>query len=139
MAVNALRVLGREHWPSDVIAGDAVGIAGIAAAHVVTCTAHHFGPEIGGLFPAILPASLTLVTQHDGRRQAADDARGAMVGSIGLAAFALVTWRTGAHLPGVVVLAVATIMWTVVSVAMWAMRYGRRSSVAERRRGYRVA
>jgi membrane-associated phospholipid phosphatase len=35
VAVNALRVLGREHWPTDVLAGDAVGIAGIAAAHMV--------------------------------------------------------------------------------------------------------
>jgi uncharacterized protein DUF3147 len=112
---------------------------------VTACTgfvAHHFGAEVGGLFlafPAILPASLTLVMQHDGRRQAADDVRGAMLGSLGLAAFALVTWRTGAQLPGVVVLAVATVTWVVVSVAMWAIRYGRRTSVAGRRQRYRVA
>ncbi|HSN28002.1 MAG TPA: DUF3147 family protein, partial [Kofleriaceae bacterium] len=35
------------------------------------------GPAVAGMFlafPAILPASLTLVKQHDGRKKAADDA-----------------------------------------------------------------
>jgi membrane-associated phospholipid phosphatase len=32
--VNALRVQTREHWPSDVVAGDLVAIGGIAAAHL---------------------------------------------------------------------------------------------------------
>ena len=34
-AVNVLRVVSREHWPGDVIAGDVVGVAGIAIAHAV--------------------------------------------------------------------------------------------------------
>jgi hypothetical protein len=41
-------------------------------------------------FPSILPASLTLVVQHDGRRAAADDALGSVVGAVGLAAFGAV-------------------------------------------------
>jgi hypothetical protein len=114
---------------------------------VTTCTgliAHRFGPNIGGVFlafPAILPASLTLVQQHDGRAQAVDDARGARLGSIGLAAFAVVTWRTATTWPAVLVLGVATLAWVAVSVAAWAIWYGgRRSSVGARRRDpYRLA
>jgi Protein of unknown function (DUF3147) len=89
--------------------------------------AHHFGPELGGLFlafPAILPASLTLVKQHDGRRQAVADACGARLGSIGLAAFALVVWSTATTWNGALVLTVATLAWVVVSIAAWAGRYG---------------
>ena len=42
--------------------------------------ARTFGPEIAGLFlafPAILPASLTLIRQNEGREAAANDALGA--------------------------------------------------------------
>ena len=64
--------------------------------------AHYHGPQVGGLFlafPAILPASLILVEQRDGRAQAVDDVFGACLGSIGLAAFALVTWWTASAWP----------------------------------------
>jgi hypothetical protein len=91
--------------------------------------AHRFGPEVGGLFlafPAILPASLTLVKEHEGREQAAEDARGACLGSLGLAAFALVVWRGAEVAPPAVVLAAATVAWATVSVAAWAVCYGRR-------------
>jgi len=36
VAVNALRLLGHEHWPTDVVAGDALGVAGLAAADATT-------------------------------------------------------------------------------------------------------
>src|SRR5258705_13983012 len=72
--------------------------------------ARHFGPAFGGLFlafPAIFPASATLLEKHEiqkkakagitftlrGRQLAALDAAGAALGSIGLAAFALVVWK----------------------------------------------
>ena len=68
-----------------------------------------FGPVIGGLFlafPAIFPASATLVEKHvrerkekaglagarRGKEAAALDAAGATLGSFGLAAFGLVIW-----------------------------------------------
>jgi uncharacterized protein DUF3147 len=97
--------------------------------------ARRYGPVVGGLFlafPAILPASLTLVQQHDGREQAVEDARGARLGSIGLAAFALVTWRIATTLPGAPVIVVATLAWALVSVAAWALRYGPPRSFAVR-------
>jgi len=90
--------------------------------------AHYWGPGIGGLFlafPAILPASLTLVEQHDGRDQAADDARGACVGGFGLAAFALVTWRAATVWHGGIVLAAATLAWLVVGVGLWSFAFGK--------------
>jgi len=49
-----------------------------------------FGAAVGALFlafPAILPASLTLVKTHDGEEAAGDDALGAVAGSLGLIAF----------------------------------------------------
>ncbi|MGZ4681458.1 MAG: DUF3147 family protein [Acidimicrobiales bacterium] len=52
-----------------------------------------FGALAGGLFlafPAILPATLTLVEEHESTRQARRDCRGAAAGVPGLAAFALV-------------------------------------------------
>jgi hypothetical protein len=91
--------------------------------------AHRFGPEVGGLFlafPAILPASLTLVKEHEGRAQAVEDARGACLGSLGLAAFAFVVWRWAEAASPAVVLAAATLAWATVSVAAWALCYGRR-------------
>lgn len=91
--------------------------------------AARWGPEIGGLFlafPAILPASLTLVKRHDGRAMAADDARGACLGSIGLAAFALVVWRTIGAWNVVLVLLLASVAWTITSVGVWIVWYGRR-------------
>ena len=98
---------------------------------ITVCTglvAHAYGPTAGGLFlafPAILPASLTLVREHGGRRAAADDARGARLGTIGLAAFAAVVWLAGARWPAPVVLATATAAWTVACGVAWWMVYGR--------------
>ena len=50
-------------------------------------------PELSGVFlafPAILPASLTLVERDAGRHEAEVNARGAIIGAFGLLAFAVV-------------------------------------------------
>jgi len=101
--------------------------------------AKQFGPVVGGLFlafPAIFPASATLIEKHEkerkqrlglrGRRRAAQavsvDAAGAAIGSIGLIVFALVVWRTlPSHSAGLV-LAVATVLWLTTSVLLWELR-----------------
>jgi hypothetical protein len=91
--------------------------------------AKNIGPAFAGMFlafPAILPASLTLVKQHDGRKKAADDARGARVGAVGLLAFALVVALTAASWPATAVLVVATLAWLAVSLGVWAVVYGPR-------------
>jgi hypothetical protein len=93
--------------------------------------AHYFGPVVGGLFlafPAILPASLTLVERHAGRDQVVEDAHGACLGALGLAAFALVVWHGAGTGNGSVVLAAATIAWMAVACGAWWLRYGRGGS-----------
>jgi heme/copper-type cytochrome/quinol oxidase subunit 4 len=92
--------------------------------------AKYIGPAFAGMFlafPAILPASLTLVKQHDGRQKASDDARGARLGSIGLVAFAIVVALTATPWPAAGVLAAATAAWLAVSLVMFAIVYGPRS------------
>lgn len=95
-----------------------------------------FGPVIGGLFlafPAIFPASATLIEKHEeekkerkglkGTVRAADavsvDAAGAAIGSIGLVVFGLIVWRTIATYSAWLVLSVATGTWLAVSVLLW--------------------
>jgi uncharacterized protein (DUF983 family) len=81
-----------------------------------------FGPAVGGLFlgfPAILPASLTLVKKHEGEEAAGDDARGAVAGSIGLIVFAALVWKLAVHLAAWQLLLLATIVWLAVSLIVW--------------------
>jgi Protein of unknown function (DUF3147) len=90
---------------------------------------HWLGPAVAGMFlafPAILPASLTLVKQHDGRKKAADDARGARLGAIGLVAFAVVVGLTANAWAAAAVLAAATVVWLAVSLLLFAVVYGPR-------------
>ena len=114
-------------------------VFGSAVTALAGLIAKRFGPEIGGLFlafPAIFPATATLIEKHEkqkkeragksgmerGRTAAGVDAAGAAIGSIGLAAFALVVWlrlpasRTSVALIG------ATLAWFVTSVSVWEFR-----------------
>lgn len=95
-----------------------------------------FGPGVGGLFlafPAIFPATATLIASREkekkrgvgmdgtmrGREAAAIEARGTAYGTVGLIGFALMVWH---FLPGHnigVVLALAAAAWLAVSVALW--------------------
>jgi Protein of unknown function (DUF3147) len=98
--------------------------------------AKRFGPMFGGLFlafPAIFPASATLVEKHErekkrkagivntarGRQAAALDARGATIGSFGLACFALLVWKLLPVWNAGVVLVAALSVWLGVSVLIW--------------------
>lgn len=100
--------------------------------------ADHFGPIVGGLFlafPAIFPASATLIEKHErerkekiglpgarrGREAAALDAAGATLGSFGLAVFALIIWlliERGTALA----LVSATVAWLAVVILAWKLR-----------------
>src|ERR1700685_2583229 len=101
--------------------------------------AKEFGPGVGGLFlafPAIFPASATLIEKHEkqkkeraglhgsvrGRKAAAVDAAGAAIGSLGLLAFA---WWVGCWLPSHSawqVLLGSTGIWLAVSLLLWQIR-----------------
>ena len=98
--------------------------------------AKKFGPAVGGLFlafPAIFPASATLIEKHEkekkqkasvkpgfrGQNAVSLDAVGASMGAIGLVVFAILNWQL---LPGHdmwIVLTGSTIVWLTVSVVIW--------------------
>ena len=101
--------------------------------------AKRYGPAIGGLFlafPAIFPASVTLIQAHEkekktqigsdgtrrGRMSASIDAAGAALGCCGLLAFASICWKALANHNAVVVIGAATVVWLVVSVVCWEIR-----------------
>ena len=114
-----------------LLGGAITAIAGIIA--------KKFGPELGGLFlafPAIFPASATLIEKHEkqkkeqhgvhgtirGRNAAAVDAAGAAMGSIGLLIFAVLVWNLIPHHRGWSVLAGASLAWFAVSFLAWRIR-----------------
>ena len=103
--------------------------------------ANRYGPGVAGLFlafPAIFPASATLIEKHEkekkqlagldgtarGRAAASVDAAGAAMGSIGLVAFALVVWRFLPHHSAPVMLALAGVAWLAASILVWWIRMG---------------
>jgi Protein of unknown function (DUF3147) len=100
--------------------------------------ASRYGPIFGGLFlafPAIFPASATLIEKHQrerkekaglsgarrGKEAAALDAAGAVLGSIGLVAFAVVIWLLIERSPSLA-LALAPTVWLAISVSAWVVR-----------------
>jgi hypothetical protein len=101
----------------------------------------HAGPVIGGLFlafPAILPASLTLIEHHElerhgritadarvrARRAAGRDAAGARLGGVGLACFGIIVWRALRAQGAGVALALAALGWLTCSVWLWLLSRG---------------
>ncbi len=84
--------------------------------------AHRFGPVVGGLFlafPAILPATVTLIEGDKGRRPAGVDAAGAVLGSIGLLGYAGIVWGLGTRAPAWAVLTGALVVWFLLSAGLW--------------------
>jgi uncharacterized membrane protein (GlpM family) len=98
-----------------------------------------WGPGIAGLFlafPAIFPASATLVEKHERERKqreglhgerrgidaAADDALGAAMGSAGLLAFSSICWLFIPRYSLGLVLAFATLAWWLTAVSIWFLR-----------------
>jgi hypothetical protein len=98
------------------------GFGGVitAAAGVI---AHFFGPVVGGLFlafPAILPASVTLLQHHEDHRAAEADAFGAAAGSIGLLAFGAAVWLLMPREAAWLAIGLAAVAWLLVAAAVWA-------------------
>ena len=97
---------------------------GAAIALVAGLLGMWFGPKFGGVFlgfPAILPASLTLIQKKDGKEQAAIDSEGAVLGAVGFVAFAIVVALVVVRLGVVPTVIVALIVWTAVAVALYAV------------------
>jgi len=135
---------GWEHLIRFAFGGAITVIAGIIA--------KKYGPGVGGLFlafPAIFPASATMLEKHEqeekaekgvdpGRRgcdAAALDARGAAIASIALILFAAFVWRL---LPNhsAWILAVAGVVWLLASVLLWLLRKHRHRILGHRGGGW---
>ncbi len=104
--------------------------------------AERFGPGIGGLFlafPAIFPASATLIESHEKRRKAkihsdgrtrgriaaSLDSAGASLGCVGLIGFALVLWKGLDNHNTLVVISAAGMVWFILSYTLWTVRASR--------------
>ena len=98
-----------------------------------------YGPSFGGLFlafPAILPASATLIEKHERERKekkglhgsvraktaVAADGLGATLGAVALITFAGLVWRMLPEWPTWATLLAATALWLSVSVMLWFLR-----------------
>lgn len=122
--------------------------------------AKQYGPVIGGLFlafPAIFPASATLVEAHErkhkaragfdgklrGRTVASIDAAGTALGCIGLSGFAAVCCLLLPRSNLAVIFVLAIAVWIGLAIAAWLMRKSRflRTRRSHRRaaRAFRVS
>lgn len=77
----------------------------------------------GGLvvsaFAVIGAAAVTLIEDDEGKEAAKANARGAAIGSIGLAAFGTVIWVLASRTKAWLFLTDATVVWLAVSVGLW--------------------
>ncbi len=109
---------------------------------VTACTgliAKRFGPVVAGLFlafPAIFPATATLIAKHEkqrkrqagydgtsrGRAAVAVDAAGTSLSALALIAFAIVVWRLLPSTSPVATLGLAALAWATVAVLLWHLR-----------------
>ncbi len=98
-----------------------------------------YGPAFGGLFlafPAIFPATATLIEKHEkerkekrgmsgamrGREAAALCARGTEIGSLGLISFGMLVWLLAPRLNFALTLLIALCSWLGVAYAAWYMQ-----------------
>jgi hypothetical protein len=106
---------------------------------VAGLVAKRFGPGIGGLFlafPAIFPASASLIESHEikrkakvgsdgrnrGRLAASLDSQGASLGCIGLMGFAFVVWKWINGHNTFLIISVAAMIWLVIAYSLWVIR-----------------
>jgi Protein of unknown function (DUF3147) len=111
------------------------GLATVAAGLI----ARKFGPALGGLFlafPAIFPASATLIENHEkehkaaigsdgrtrGRLAASLDSLGASMGCIGLIAFAVLLWKWLDNHNAWLTISTAAALWLATAYLLWALR-----------------
>lgn len=106
---------------------------------VAGAIAKKYGASFGGLFlafPAIFPASATLIEKHErarkqdegksgikrARKAVAADAAGAAIGTLGLIAFAFYTWKMLPQHAAWQTLLCATGIWLATSIVLWYAR-----------------
>lgn len=112
--LSKLRGINRGEYLTRFAFGAAISLV----AGLVTLT---FGARFGGLFlafPAILPATLTLVEEKEGTRRAGKNAGGAVLGAVGLIIFAAIAYLL---LPTSALLALvaALLGWSATAVLLY--------------------
>jgi len=129
MDLSSLRRTRWYEWALRYVLGGLVTV-------VAGLMARFFGPVFGGLFlafPAIMCATATLIEKHErqkkqragfdgrarGRKAAGLDTAGAVLGCVGLGAFALLTWKQLDHHSPARVLAASALLWLLVSITLW--------------------
>lgn len=130
--LSALRKVKPHEYVSRFLLGGAITMA-------TGLIATDYGPVVGGLFlafPAIFPASATLLEKHQrekkrragladtrrGRVAAAIDARGSALGALALMAFAALVWQALPRVDVPVVLSGALLLWVAVATTLWRLR-----------------
>ena len=81
-----------------------------------------FGDRFGGLFlafPAILPASLTLIERTDGRVKADTSTVGAALGGVALILFGVTAHRLLSAWPAMLALGTAAVVWAASAVTLF--------------------
>ena len=99
--------------------------AGAGASLVAALVSELGGARISGpllALPAILLASFTLIEHEKGAEAARDDARGAVLGGVGLVAFAVVAARLLGRMPTWSVLVLATLAWVLTAVGLYVIQ-----------------
>jgi uncharacterized membrane protein (GlpM family) len=99
---------------------------GAATSVLAGLVSRELSPLVGGAFlafPAVLLASLTLVSGEEGERAARDDARGAVAGSIGMIAFAAVGSVCFHTVPTAAAFVLAIVAWIVVALAAYGVAW----------------
>jgi hypothetical protein len=131
----SLKGIALHEWAVRFFFGGAVCVA-------AGLIARRFGPGVGGLFlafPAIFPAGASMVEAHEkkhkaragfngtnrGRTVASIDAAGAVLGSIGLAGFALTCWICFSRFSTAATFALAIMVWTTLSITSWLLAKSR--------------
>jgi hypothetical protein len=130
----------RQHWAQTVVSTEPIALQpgklreinwgevgirfafGAAVSLVAGVVGVLVGAGAGGLwlaFPAILPAGLTLVEHKENRRQAERDVRGAILGAVGMVAFAAAVYLTVPLVGGLIAVLVALAVWVVVTLGLY--------------------
>jgi hypothetical protein len=113
--VGALRQAKPKHFVIRFAFGAAISV-------VAGLVSLAFGARAGGVvlaFPAILPATLTLIEREGTAKEVEEDDEGAMLGSVGMVAFAVVAAVTLSSLASAVALAAASLAWLVCAIGLY--------------------
>jgi hypothetical protein len=109
----------QEVEPGDLLIRFAFGALISIIAGVVSLV---WNAKAGGLFlafPAILPATLTLIEKNESKREAEEDDEGALLGAVAMVSFAATAMWGLAALAAGLALAAATGAWAATAIVLY--------------------